>query len=212
MDVKTIRPILILCGCLFGLVMVACTSQPSSSNPAESADPTNNTETSASTTTPASPLIVGTWYGKASLDMTHVQQRYDSLSNTFQREDFRDMINSFLSTEMAARYDGTGLMELDVQIQPVGQPIARGSARGKWRILENTPPNSVLIETAEHLPNGLQSVEKVRYTFGPGGNVAYMVAGVNELLADCKPMIVFERISESNGQLANQPGSNGSFR
>jgi hypothetical protein len=213
MDAKTVKPVLVLCSCLFGLVLVACNAQQSASSKAESAGQANAKDTSTVTTTPVStPLIVGTWYGKARLDMVRVQQRYDSMTNIYQRQDFQDMVNSFLSTEMAARFDGNGSMELDVQIQPAGQEVARGNSRGQWRILDDTTPGSVLLETVEYLPNGLQSTDKVRYTFGPDGNVAYMVAGVNQLLADCNPLIVFDRVSGTNGQLANQPGNSGSFR
>lgn len=213
MDAKTVKAVLILCACLFGLVMVACNAQQMAEYKANTAGKANTTETSAATTTPeTTPMIVGTWYGKARLDMVRVQQRFDSIANVYQRQEFRDMVNSFLSTEMAAKFDGSGAMELDVQIQPAGQAVARGNSRGQWRILDDTTPNSVLLETTEYLPNGTQSVDKVRYTFGPGGNVAYMVAGVNEMLADCNPVIVFDRVSGSSENLANQPGTGGSFR
>ena len=213
MDAKTVKPVLILCACLIGLVMVACNAQQMAEYKAGAAGQSNTKEASTtSTTSVSSPLIVGTWFGKARLDMVRVQQRFDSIANAWQRQEFRDMVNSFLSTEMAARFDGSGSMELDVQIQPAGQAVARGNSRGQWRILDDTTPNSVLLETTEYLPNGTQSVDKVRYTFGPGGNVAYMVAGVNEMLADCNPMIVFDRVSGSNENLANQPANGGSFR
>ncbi len=212
MDAKTVKPVLILCGCLLGLVMVACSAQQSANNVAGPTEKINTPETTNAAPTTASPLIVGTWYGRARLNMVRVQQHFDAMTDPNQREYFQDMVSSFLSTEMAARFDGTGGMELDVQIQPAGQQVARGNSSGKWRVLDDSVPNNLLIETSERLPDGTQTIDKVRYQFGPDGNVAYMVAGVNAQLADCNPLIVFDRVAGSNGQLANQPGTDGSFR
>jgi hypothetical protein len=211
MDAKTLQPVLILCASLAGLLIVACNAQNTASDGGGTTANTGTAASNASTNTLLSSPLVGTWYGRARLDMDRVQQHLETLTDPYQREDFRAMVNSFLSTEMAARFESNGSMELDVQIQPAGQPVTRGSSIGSWRLLESTS-DSVLIETAEQLANGSTAIDRVRYQFAADGNVAYMVAGVNALLANCNPLMVFDRVAETGDQVANQPASDGTLR
>ncbi len=155
--------------------------------------------------------LVGTWYGQARLDMQRVETYLNAITDPAERDDRTKIVQSFLTTEMAARFDAAGNMELDIQMQPAGMQVMRDSTRGKWSVVENLA-DAVVIETSEQLPAGGTETNQVRYQFGPEGNTVSMRPPVSPWLAGCNPVFVLQRMDESTARLASEPGQNGGVK
>lgn len=137
--------------------------------------------------------LVGTWYGQASLDMGQVAKRLDGLETEAQKAEFQAMVEAFLATEMAVRFTHDGGLESEVRVlAPTGE-VAAGTSTGSWKLLEATN-DYVVIEMKERFQDGATSSSQARYQFESAGDKAVMVAGVDPRLADCRPVIVFERM------------------
>lgn len=148
-------------------------------------------------------LLVGTWYGKASLNQQLLQQKLASISDSGERAKLQQIAINFQSTEIGANFGENGEMLLDIQVNASGQQL-RDSTEGQWRPL-NVEKNAILIETTEKSPAGETTTNRVRYQFQQGGDVAIMVAPTSEQLATLNPVIVFERIKgESVADGANE--------
>ncbi len=155
--------------------------------------------------------LVGTWYGRAQLDMKRVEAFLESIDNSVERENLANVVRGFLTTEIGAQFDASGNMVLDMQMQPAGQPLLRDSTRGQWTVVDSTT-DAVVIETVEPLPAGGTETNQVRYEFGQANNALRMVPPTSPWLAGCNPVFVFERIEDSMVQVANQPGGSDSVK
>lgn len=160
----------------------------------------NNTGRSAI----AADKLAGTWYGRASVDSVKLQAWLDSIADPVERERHSGIVQGFLTTEMAARFDPSGTMELDMQMQPPGRPVLRDSTRGQWTVVQSGG-DSVLIETVEQLPDGQTETSQVQYRFDPGGNKIRMTPPTSPWLAACDPVFVFTRIEGPRTDVASQP-------
>jgi hypothetical protein len=156
--------------------------------------------------TQPSPLT-GTWYGRAWLDTNLLNLQIGRTADPNLRQSMESIARTFLTTEIGARFDASGEMELDVQIQPAGEMALRDSTTGRWRVLEQDA-DSVLVETVETLPGGGTETNQVRYRFLEEGRYATMPAPTSELLAGCQPQFIFERVNTTS-QVARQPGETG---
>ena len=138
--------------------------------------------------------------------MNRVDAYLATVTDPVEREDRAKIVRGFLSTEMAARYDASGAMELDMQMQPAGQPVLRDNTQGTWSVVESLP-DAIVIETVEQLRSGDSQTNQIRYQIGPGGNTITTRAPTAPWLISCKPVFVFERIEESTAQnpVPNQP-------
>jgi hypothetical protein len=208
MDARTLTPFLVIAGSLFGLAVVACNTQDGTlAKQGEPSSPTSTTSSASQLLAAAAGQtpIVGTWYGRATIDQNLVQRQLLALPSMQQQQQFRNMVESFVTTEMAARFLPTGEMQMEVQIRPVGQTAAKGASQGMWRsILQSA--DSMTIEYTEYHADGTRSVSQARYVFSADGKQAYLVPSVDPALAMCGAVIVFERVVEP-GQLANQNDS-----
>ncbi len=139
-------------------------------------------------------LLVGTWYGRAKLSQEHLSLKLDNTTDVNQRQMLQQLAAAFQTTSIGAQYTADGKMVLDIEIQPGGQ-VFRDSAVGTWRPIE-TQENAIVVETIEMLPGGSTETKNIRYQFEQNGDVAVMVAPTNDLLADCHPVFVFQRVNE----------------
>lgn len=155
--------------------------------------------------------LAGTWYGRARLNADKLQAHLDSIIDPAEREKQAAIVQGFLTTEMAARFDASGSMELDMQMQPPGQSVMRDSTTGKWSVLESSA-NEVLIETVEQLPTGGTETSQVRYQFQQNDNIVVMKPPTYPWLAACDPVFVFDRIEGPAANVASQPGNNRSVK
>jgi hypothetical protein len=125
--------------------------------------------------------------------MGHVQAQMNRLADPRDRHALQTIAQTFLTTEIGARFDPSGTMEFDVQIRPVGTMPMRDSTTGTWRVIEATG-NALVIETVETLPQGGTQTSQVRYELSADGRTAVMAAPTSQMLATCEPAFVFERV------------------
>ncbi len=207
MDARTLTPFLVISGCLLGLAIVACDTR--NGTPAAGGETGSNPVSAGSGTAVAAAAgqtpLVGTWYGRATIDQELVHRYLLSLQTIPQQQQFRSMVESFVSTDMAARFLPTGEMQMEVEIKPVGQNAVKGATRGTWRVI-NHAGDSVTIECTEYNNDGSQSISQARYVFSADKRQAFLAPSVDPGLAMCGAMIVFDRIAEPD-QVANQNGA-----
>lgn len=151
----------------------------------------------------ATARLSGLWYGRARVDMNLVQRQMQSLPDPRDRAALQEITRTFLTTEIGARFDQSGEMELDVQIQSPNGGSLRDSTTGTWRVVESSG-NVLVVETTEQLPGGGTETSRVRYELGSGDRTAVMPAPTSELLAGCQPVFVFEKV-EAVGNAASPP-------
>lgn len=197
MDVRTFpRQSFALLSALILLLAIGC-------GPAENKSKEKSTSDDQTAGLNPEELLVGTWYGKASLNQQLLQQKLAAISDSGERAKLQQIAINFQSTEIGANFCENGEMLLDIQVNASGQQL-RESTEGKWRPL-NVEKNAILIETSEQSPTGEMTTNRVRYQFQEGGDVAIMVAPTSEQLAALNPVIVFERIKgESVADGANE--------
>ncbi len=149
--------------------------------------------------------LIGTWYGRAELDQDKLRAKITATTDSAQRSMLQTISTTFQTTEIGARFDAQGNMELDVQIDTPDGGVVRDGTTGWFEILSRTA-NSVTIETVEHLPNGGTQTGQVTYHFDDNGQVATMIAPTSPELADCHPRFVFRRVELPSAEVARQPG------
>ncbi len=170
---------------------------------------TEREQTASATASEGAGQLAGFWYGRAHVDRDRLAAQRRAIADERDLRALDEIARTFLTTEIGARFDASGEMELEVQIQTTGGQVLRDSTTGTWRVIDASN-DVVWVETVEQLPGGGTETSRVRYELSDDGHTAVMPAPTSELLAGCNPVFVFQRIESVSAALSD--GSNRSDR
>ena len=163
---------------------------------------TTQSSTSADSVAAAMPeqQLSGVWLGSAVMDEAKFEQKISEL-NPEQQQLLIAKAGSFLSMVMAVEFRNDGVMENGVEMVSTDGQLLRDNSVGKWKII-SAENNDLLVETQETLSDGTVATDQTVYKFFPDGNRFAMSVPASEELQGCNPMLVFQRESVQNTNLA----------
>lgn len=150
--------------------------------------------------------LVGSWLGTATLDSGLLQQKLARVADE-ERGRLQKIAEIFLTYQVAMDLYSDGRLGMVVQFALDGKEQLV-SATGTWKIVERDD-ESVVVELVEQMEGQTANTSQVRIMIHPDGQQIARPAELDEQLAVCEPMFVFNRIPEDFLQQATANGAAG---
>lgn len=144
--------------------------------------------------------LMGIWLGNATLDEAKLRRKLQPLTSERQQLAIAKA-TSFLSTVMAVEYKHDGTLENDLELMSIDGKVLRDGSTGFWRVVE-PKVDGLVIETQETLSDGSIATSQSYLKFFAEGNRFVAAVPIGEDLQGCDAMLVFERQTLPDANLA----------
>jgi len=151
--------------------------------------------------------LIGSWLGAATLDTGLLSQKLERVDEV-ERVRLRKVAEIFLTYQVAMDFYNDGRLSMVVQFVLDGQEQLV-SATGTWKLIQRDQ-ESAIVELVEQIEGKAPNTSQVRIMIHPDGQQIARPAELDEQLAVCEPMFIFNRIPEDFLQqvdVANQSGT-----
>jgi hypothetical protein len=151
--------------------------------------------------------LIGSWLGAATLDRTLLSQKLERVDEA-ERLRLQKVAEIFLTYQVAMDFYSDGRLSMVVQFVLEGQEQLV-SATGTWKLIQRDQ-ESAIVELVEQIEGKAPNTSQVRIMIHPDGQQIARPAELDEQLAVCEPMFIFNRIPEDFMQqldVAGQPSS-----
>lgn len=132
--------------------------------------------------------IVGVWLGVGYLDDELVAKKLTMIEDETIRQQLQAMAESFKSTTLGVSFNNDESYQSEMQIVSTNGDVLSGASTGNWRIVQIEGDTIVVEQTEESAPEAATS----EYRFLDENHFA-LIPSITPDLADCNPLIVFER-------------------
>ncbi len=153
--------------------------------------------------------LKGVWAGVAYLDEEKLKQKIDALPTIAERKALLTKAELFLSAVAAYEFKDNNDYETDCEINTDDGEIARAATIGRYKIVE-TDGLKMIVEFVEKTKEATAAREKKLVQFYEDGNHMAILVPAPEELADCNPLLVFERVRPEQiadpESIAKEPG------
>lgn len=150
--------------------------------------------------------LVGSWLGTATLDSGLLQQKLARIPDE-ERGRLQKIAEIFLTYQVAMDLYSDGRLGMVVQFALDGNEQLV-SATGTWKVVQRDE-ESMVVELVEQIEGQTANTSQVRIMIHPDGQQIARPAELDEQLAVCEPMFVFNRIPEDFLQQATAAGQTG---
>jgi hypothetical protein len=150
--------------------------------------------------------LVGSWLGLATLDTGLLQQKLARVPDD-ERGRLQKSAEIFLTYQVAMDLYSDGRLGMVVQFALDGKEQLV-SATGTWKVVARDE-ESMVVELVEQIDGQTPNTSQVRIMIHPDGQQIARPAELDEQLAVCEPMFVFNRMPEDLLQQSTASGSVG---
>jgi len=150
--------------------------------------------------------LVGSWLGLATLDTGLLQQKLARVPDD-ERGRLQKIAEIFLTYQVAMDLYSDGRLGMVVQFALDGKEQLV-SATGTWKVVARDE-ESMVVELVEQIDGQTPNTSQVRIMIHPDGQQIARPAELDEQLAVCEPMFVFNRMPEDLLQQSTASGSVG---
>lgn len=154
--------------------------------------------------------LKGVWAGVAYLDEEKLKAKVDAIQNADEKKALMAKAQLFLSAVAAYEFKETGEYESDFEIDTDDGEIARAATIGKFKVVEADGPK-MIVQFLEKTKEPDAAHEKKLIQFYEDGEHMAVVVPAPAELADCNPLLVFERVSAEQlaapSEIAKEPSN-----
>ena len=137
--------------------------------------------------------LKGVWAGVAYLDEEKLKEKIEALPSVAEKKAFITKAELFLSAVAAYEFKENGDYETDFEINTDDGEVARAATIGRYKVVENDGLKMV-VEFVEKTKEATAAREKKLIQFYEDGDHMAVLVPAPEELADCNPLLVFERV------------------